>query len=143
MPSVRLWDAASQKRTGETVARRASATPRSLRMGLQARVWPRQPCSSSQGEGTRRLYPFVHTHQSTSDPLEVRVIGDWFNVERDLSSGGIPRFSELSSINGRPTTEMLASAVPLLNNTLRHYKMVSLEEDLDFWLQAYFRQRSP
>jgi hypothetical protein len=86
--------------------------------------------------GWRQFFPSVF-------PLEVRVIGDRFYVERDLSGGGIPRFSELSSINGRPMSEMLAIVTPFLNNTLRHYKMVSLEEDLDFWLQAYLRQPPP
>ena|GEM_PF-1207032 len=76
-------------------------------------------------------------------PLKVEIIDEKFYVIENHGKNDIPRYAEILSINGKPLQEMTAEIMKYQNNTLHHYKMQSVQENFDIWLQIYFRMESP
>jgi hypothetical protein len=76
-------------------------------------------------------------------PLKVEIIGEKFYVVKNYGNNDIPKYAEILSINAKPLQEMIAEIMKYQNNTLYHYKMQSIQEKFDIWLQIYFKIASP
>ncbi|GAF86929.1 unnamed protein product, partial [marine sediment metagenome] len=76
-------------------------------------------------------------------PLIIKIFKENVYVMQDLGPAGIPAYSELLSIDGRPVAEMIDDCWKLVNQTLPHYKRQIAEETFGTWLQAYFKNKPP
>ena len=77
------------------------------------------------------------THWPERFPLELSIIDGRVYVEDVSGRVDIPKNVELIAINGNPVSVMLSELMPLVNETLLHYKYQIIEEDFDRLLQTY------
>ncbi|UCD58598.1 MAG: hypothetical protein JSV16_05685 [Candidatus Hydrogenedentota bacterium] len=76
-------------------------------------------------------------------PLELRVTGGRVFIEDTRNEYGIPQNTELLAINDRPVSWLLSEFIPLVNETLLHYKYQIIEENFDRLLQTYADMTPP